>query len=105
MKNIYKYCSLSLLFTVLFYSCEVKDFDLQDNPNLLNPNSADPEFLLNEVQYLFQDIIQDFIRNTDDVMRYEAMTDSYGDVVDNDVLDIEWTRYYRALTISRSIED
>ncbi len=105
MKNIYKYCSLSLLISVFFYSCEVTDFDLQDNPNRLNPESANPEFLINEVQYLFQDIMQDFILNTDDVMRYEAMTDTYGDVVDTDVLDIEWTRYYRALTISRAIDN
>lgn len=105
MKKIYKYLSLSIITVVLFLGCEVTDFDLQQNPNTLSPESANPEFVLNEIQFLFQDIMGDFILNTDDVMRYEAMTDTYGDVVDTDLLNLEWTRYYQALNLSRTIEE
>jgi hypothetical protein len=105
MKKIIKYLSVSLGVAVLFLSCEVNDFDLQDNPNFLTPESADPELLLNEIQYLFQDIMGDMNRNTDDIMRYEAMTDNYGDVASSSVLNVEWERYYEALLISRTIEN
>ncbi|WP_190811344.1 SusD/RagB family nutrient-binding outer membrane lipoprotein [Flagellimonas sp. S3867] len=105
MKRISKYFSLSVAAFLMLLSCEVSDFDLQENPNFLSPESADPEFLLNEVQYLFQDIMGAMIINTDDIMRYEAMTDSYGDVADVAVLNAEWERFYEALNISRTIED
>lgn len=105
MKKIIKYLTLSVTVTLLAIACEVNDFDLQKNPNLLSPEDANPEYLLNEVQYLFQDIMGDMIINTDDIMRYEAMTDTYGDVADNDVLNTEWERYFEALNISRAIEN
>ncbi|MAO15397.1 MAG: hypothetical protein CMH44_00695, partial [Muricauda sp.] len=88
--------------------CEVSDFDLQENPNYLTPDSADPEYMLNEVQYLFQHYMKWMIVNTDDVMRYEAMTDTYGDVVPTSVMDgdtsKEWDTYYEALNNVRTIE-
>lgn len=105
MKNIFKYLSIGLGVTIFLLSCEVTNFDLQDNPNYLTPESSDPEFLLNEIQFLFQDIMGDMIRNTDDIMRYEAMTDNYGDVASPTVLNIEWERFYEALNISRTIEN
>ena len=103
MKKRLKYISLSFIMMSLFISCEITNFDLQDNPNLLTTESADPEFLLNELQYLFQDIMGDMSLNTDDVMRYEAITNNYGDVVDSEVLDVEWERYFEALSISKTI--
>ncbi len=105
MKKTIKYISIFLVTALLFQTCEVNEFDLQDNPNTLNPQSADPEFLLNELQYLFQDIMSDMIINTDDIMRYEAMTDTYGDVVSANVLNVEWERFYEALSVSRTIEE
>jgi hypothetical protein len=105
MKNIYKYICLGCITISLFFGCEVSRFDLQQNPNNLSPSSASPEYLLNEIQFLFQDIMGDMIRNTDDVMRYEAMTDTYGDVVDPTVLNLEWTRFYQALNLSKTIEN
>lgn len=105
MKNIlYKHICLGILSASLLLGCEVGNFDLQENPNNLSPDSANAEYLLNEVQFLFQDIMGDMIRNTDDIMRYEAMTDTYGDVADTDVLNLEWTRFYQALNLSNTIE-
>jgi len=105
MKKISKYFGLSAASLLMLLSCEVSDFDLQENPNFLSPERANPEFLLNEIQYLFQDFMEDMIVNTDDIMRYEAMTDNYGDVADVAVLNAEWERFYEALNISRAIED
>lgn len=105
MKNIHKKLILSVIGSFFILGCEVTDFDLQENPNTLNPESADPDFILNEMQFLFQDIMGDFIRNTDDIMRYEALTDSYGDVADTGVLTREWVLYYQVLNISRTIEE
>lgn len=105
MKKIIKYINLSIISSLLLVGCEVNNFDLQDNPNVLTPESADPEFLLNELQYLFQDIMQDMIVNTDDIMRYESMTDTYSDVVEANVLNVEWERFYEALLVSGTIND
>lgn len=104
MKKIIKYLSISLGLILAILSCEVTDFDLQDNPNFLTPESANPESLLNELQYLFQDIVGDMIRNADDIMRYEAMTNNYSDVASATSLDTEWERFYEALLVSRTIE-
>lgn len=89
----------------MLLSCEVTDFDLQNNPNNLIPESANAEYLLNEVQFLFQDIMGDIILNTDDIMRYEALTDSYGQEANVTILNLEWTRYYQALNLSNTIEN
>lgn len=102
MKKI-KYIKLFII-ALLLSACETTNFDLQENPNFLNPDNADPEFLLNEVQFLFQDVMSDMIINSDDVMRYEAMTNTYGSIVDVDQLNGEWDNFYEALNISKTID-
>lgn len=104
MKKINPLFSLITLISLLFISCEIGDFNLQNDPDYLDINSADPEYLLNEVQYLFKEIMEDLVVHDDDIMRYEALTDNYGDIVDSDVLDVQWERYYEALNNSRAIE-
>ena len=96
MKKLLK-CFNIIVITILLSACETTNFDLQENPNFLNPNNADPEYFLNEMQYLFQDIMSDMITNTDDIMRYEAMTGNYGDIADVNVLTEEWERFYEAV--------
>lgn len=92
MKNIFLLVIITI--SLLFTSCELKDFDFQDNPNELTPDDVSPDFLLSEVQIQFQIIMREFVRNSDDIMRYEAMTDTYSDVVEQSVLDTEWTTLY-----------
>lgn len=104
MKKIIKNIKIFAALLVLV-GCETTNFDLQENPNFLTPENANPEFLLNEIQYLFQDIVSDMILNSDDVMRYEAMTSSYGDIVDVNVLNVEWERFYEAVNISKTIDN
>ncbi|WP_461532193.1 SusD/RagB family nutrient-binding outer membrane lipoprotein [Sinomicrobium sp.] len=104
-----KHFCISVLTSLLLMGCEVSNFDLQDNPNYLTPESADPEYLLNEMQYLFQHFMGWMILNTDDVMRYEGMTSPYGAIVSTDVLDgadsAEWETYYEALNNARTIQE
>lgn len=104
-KNIIKYFSLSLGLLLLMFSCEVNDFDLQDDPNFLTPENADVVPLMNEQQYLFQDFMEDMAVNTNNIMRYEAMTQSYVDQASGTLLNVEWERYYEAISISNAIED
>lgn len=109
MKKIHIYISLAVLLGLGTTNCEVTDFDHQENPNYLTPDGADPSYLLNEMQYLFQHYVSWMILNTDDVMRYEAMTDRYGDVVSTGVMDgsssAEWDTYYEALNNARTIQE
>jgi hypothetical protein len=104
MKKLLKCCN-ALVIIFLLTGCETTNFDLQKNPNFLSPNNANPEYLLNEMQYLFQDIMSDMITNTDDIMRYEAMTGNYGDIADVNVLNVEWERFYEAVNVSKTIDE
>lgn len=85
---------ISIVTAGLFMSCEVTEFDLQDNPSKLTPDKVSPDYLLNEVQYQFQLVMREMIRNVDDVMRYETMAQSYSDIVDVNILSGEWTNFY-----------
>lgn len=105
MKKIFKYFGSAILVALLVFSCEVSNFDLQENPNQLSPESSNPEFLLNEMQFLFENILSDLSISTDDVMRYEALTNSYNGVVNVEVLNREWDFFYRALRISNTVEE
>jgi len=57
MKNIF--ILISLLFGIGFISCEVTDFELQENPNELTPVSVDANLVLNEIQILFAEAMND----------------------------------------------
>ncbi len=87
---------IGLFFLALFTSCELGGFDesFQENPNLLTPDQADPNFLLNNVQKETADFLQDLNRTTDEVMRYTYLNESYADVANQSVLNGEYRRYY-----------
>lgn len=86
----------SLCFALLFISCEITEFgdEFQQNPNLLSPADADANFVLNNLQIEFSDIMQDLNRTTDEVMRYTNLNESYLDVAEPDALDGEFTNFY-----------
>jgi hypothetical protein len=85
-----------LLISAVFASCELAQFDepFQTNPNLLSPEDADPNFLLNNIQIEFADFMQDIERTTDEVMRYKVLNNTYSEVSDQGVLNGEWINYY-----------
>lgn len=85
---------ICVLSCIIITSCEITNLDLVENPNALTPNLLDVELVLNEVQVRFGDVMQDFSINTDDIMRYEGMTDTYTDVAEADALDGEYSSAY-----------
>lgn len=86
--------SLSIVICTLFASCEVTDFDLQDNPNELPTNVINPSFLLNAIQTRFESGMSAFNLATDEIMRYESMNDTYTDEAEPGALDTEWANVY-----------
>ena len=59
MKNIIK---ITLLASVigLFTSCEVSELELLNNPNNITVESADPNFVLNDIQLTFRNIVSGY---------------------------------------------
>lgn len=92
---------------VLSISCEVGDFgeSFQENPNLLTPDQANPNFLLNNVQKETADLIQDLNRVTDEVMRYTYLNESYTDVAAPSVLNTEYINYFAFVQDASIIND
>lgn len=52
---INKKISYLALFLLCLVSCETTELDLVENPSALNPSSADPELLLNNIQLQFME--------------------------------------------------
>lgn len=90
---------------LLFNSCEVTDFDLQENPNQLTPDAISPDFLLNEIQLQFSEYIRTLSLNTDDVMRYENMSDTYADIAEPSALNGEWDLAYKMRENTKILEN
>ena len=92
MKNTLIY---SLIITLLFSSCEITNFDLQDNPNSITPAQVDPNYILNDIQIAFAKNMSRFFDSTDQIMRYESMNDTYAKTADNGSLNTEWEVAYQ----------
>tara|TARA_R110002049_G_scaffold993_11_gene7255 strand:+ start:36425 stop:38026 length:1602 start_codon:yes stop_codon:yes gene_type:complete len=95
----------SIVFSMLCVSCELKDFDFQDDPSKLTPEDVSPDYLLNEIQYQFQLMMREHVRNTDDIMRYEAMTDTYAALVSDGILTLEWSTLYSMRINDKILQD
>ena len=96
MKNLMLICTSSLIF---LSSCELADFgdSFQNDPNLLTPNQANPNYLLNNVQKETADLLQDLHEQTKKIMRYNALDDSYSDEANQAALNVEYTNFYAFL--------
>jgi len=57
MKNIFKILTIIGIVSFTFSSCETTELDLRTDPNALSPDQADVNFLLNNIQLEFIDII------------------------------------------------
>lgn len=85
---------IATITAIILGACEISEFDLQQNPNNPIPELAEPNLVLNNIQLTLGDAMSVFGRNTDDVMRYEAMTATYADLTDDTALDGEWNDVY-----------
>ena len=53
-KYLYKTSRITAVICLLFViSCETTNLDINDNPNALTLESADPNFVLNTLQFAF----------------------------------------------------
>lgn len=93
MKN--KILILILLLTVLTFSCENFDLDLQENPNEAGVSQGDINSLYNQVQLDFQAIHFILEDQTGEVSRmYNATAPNYGAATLPSVFDGLWTLVY-----------
>lgn len=100
MKNIFKI--VFVICTLIIVSCDTTDMDLRENPNNLSGGQEDPDFLLNNIQLEFIDLIEGsggqsdgFGRIGAELCRIDYMfgrnyTNAYGPAG----FDDEWTSAY-----------
>lgn len=93
MKRIILLLILSISGTLI--SCELTNFEFQENPNKLTPESVSPDYLLNDIQILFVRIMEDMAANSSKIMRYEGMMETYASNADNSALNSEWRNLYK----------
>ena len=94
----------SLIFITALNSCEVLDFNLQEDPNELSPNSANANFVLNEIQIQFAVVLNGFEDASKSVMRYITMNETYADATSPGELDSEWAGVYKIAENTKIIE-
>lgn len=82
MKIQFRFLMGCLMLPVIF-SCETLDLDLQESPNSLTVDAADPDLILNSIQLSFVELWNDF--NDIDLMlvRMENMRNTYASNVDD----------------------
>jgi hypothetical protein len=96
-KKIVLLASFICMFVIC--SCELGDFNLQDDPNSLKPEDVLPDPLLNEIQYQFQLVLNSLVTETDRITRYQAMVSTnYAGIVDRPALEGEWSNMYSMKT-------
>lgn len=102
MKNIFKILTIIGIVSLTFSSCETTELDLRTNPNALSPDQADVNFLLNNVQLEFIDIIDGgggqgdgFGRIGAELARIDYMFGrNYTNAYSPNSFDDEWTSSY-----------
>ncbi|MBW1296682.1 SusD/RagB family nutrient-binding outer membrane lipoprotein [Aquimarina litoralis] len=99
MKKI-RYIQLAIIACAMlvFNSCETTDLDLAESPNTLTPGSADPNFVLNQVQLDLSFMFGEMSDRSSEITRLLYMFDGYAGNVTNTTLQTGaniWTRAYR----------
>ncbi len=105
--NIYKiFLTLFLVATgLVFTACETTDLDLQDNPNVLTPGSADPAFILNAIQLniVNQHITLSIL--TEGIMRQNNMFGTYAANAGTGTMNGPWANAYQIMNNLNLLED
>ena len=79
----------------LAVSCETLELEsLIENPNALGVSSADPNFLLNEMQLDFRNTNRGFSGLVDNLMRMEVLGSTYNAVTSQGAMNGQWTSTY-----------
>ncbi len=103
MKYLNKITILSSLFLVLI-SCETTDLDLLENPNTINVDLADPNFILNDSQLLFRNVYNGYNGSAMAISRMRNQFSTYPENVGVLTLNGAWTNTYRLANNSDLLE-
>lgn len=87
------------------FGCETADLNLQDNPNKLGPESADPNFILNKIQLDFNHIYNGMNSATMPIVRMQHLYGAYATYAGAKVLNNgEWFNTYAVLKNANLID-
>ena len=103
MKNIFK---ITLLASVLgfFASCETVELDLLENPNNIAIGTADPNFVLNDIQLTFNGIVNGYSGTATGLMRMRNQFGTYPNSVTEQTISGEWQQSYQMFNNIRLLE-
>ena len=93
MKNIFKF-SLFLSACAIFVSCETTELELLENPNAVNVESADPNFVLNQIQLDFNSIVGSYSGNDQGLVRLAYQFGTYSNAIDDLTGGTSWDGSY-----------
>jgi hypothetical protein len=95
MKNIFKITLLASALT-FFTGCETVELELLENPNNISTGSADPNFILNDIQLTFARNVWNGFNGTDlPLVRMTNQFGAYNNLVDDLTLVGEWQQAYQ----------
>ncbi|MEL6811062.1 MAG: SusD/RagB family nutrient-binding outer membrane lipoprotein [Bacteroidota bacterium] len=94
MKNIFK---ITLLASVIgfFASCETGELELLENPNNITVESADANFVLNDVQLAFNGIANGYSGSNTGLMRMRNQFGTYANAITDQTTNGEWNGSYQ----------
>ncbi|MCF6308220.1 MAG: SusD/RagB family nutrient-binding outer membrane lipoprotein [Flavobacteriaceae bacterium] len=93
MKNIFK-TTMLIAFISFFTSCETGNLDLLENPNSINAESADPNFVLNDIQLTFNTIIANYSTTSQRLVRQLYQFGTYNRAVSETTSNNPWRNSY-----------
>lgn len=93
MKNLFKITLVSAML-VFFTGCETGELELLENPNSINVDSADPNFVLNSVQLQFNTVLDGVNDESMQITRMINQFGQYNNVVTENTLVTAWATAY-----------
>lgn len=102
MKKVTYIFKLGLLsLGLLVGSCtngNILELDMTENPNALNPDQADPDFLLNAIQVNYGSLMESFGYTGGQLVRIDQMSGrDYANAYGPTAFDGEWSSAYRGI--------
>lgn len=95
MKNIFKLTFLASAF-MFFTACETIELDLVVDPNNITGESADANFILNDIQVTFaRNIFSGYNGPSRSITRMDYLFGAYNGAVDETTLTGEWQQSYQ----------
>ena len=93
MKNLLKITLVSALMG-LFVGCESGELDLLENPNDINIESADPNFVLNSIQLSFNTVVGGVNGSSMQITRMINQFGQYNNVISDNTMVTPWATAY-----------